>query len=293
MFVSDGGASRQTVTVPDASRQTVAAPDAPAAIGPYSHAIRAGGLLFCSGQIPLDPATGEIAGAGAPEQAERCLRNLEAVCAAAGTALRHAVRLTIYMTDLADFAAVNEVYGTFFDDAPPARVTIGVAALPRGALVEIDAIVALDGAQEQEVGRAPEQAVGDAAPVGTASGATDMVDRTSAGAGADRAWADRAWADAGKSVYHVELRQFPHNTARFNLSAAELRATLLEPWVRDRPFEFGERKWSPHQAKLTVLAGPGIPPGQLTMGRGWRAAERHGRDVTAELLAAVRRELES
>jgi 2-iminobutanoate/2-iminopropanoate deaminase len=123
-------------------RNTVSAPGAPPAIGPYSHAVRAGGLLFCSGQIPLDADSGELVGEGAAEQARRCLENLEAVCAAAGTMLARAVRLTVYMTDLAAFAEVNEVYAGFFDDDPPARVTIGVSALPRGALVEIDAIVA-------------------------------------------------------------------------------------------------------------------------------------------------------
>jgi 2-iminobutanoate/2-iminopropanoate deaminase len=124
-------------------RQTLDAPGAPAAIGPYSHAVRAGGLLWCSGQIPLDPESGEITGTSAAEQAERCLRNLAAVCEAAGTELSRAVRMTVYMTDLGAFAAVNEVYGRFFESEPPARVAIGVAALPRGAQVEIDAVVAL------------------------------------------------------------------------------------------------------------------------------------------------------
>jgi 2-iminobutanoate/2-iminopropanoate deaminase len=124
-------------------RETVDAPGAPGAIGPYSHAVRAGELLFCSGQIPLDPASGELAGETAGEQARRCLRNLTAVCEAAGTALQRAVRVTVYMTDLAAFGEVNEVYGEFFDSAPPARVAVGVAALPRGAYVEIDAVVAL------------------------------------------------------------------------------------------------------------------------------------------------------
>jgi 2-iminobutanoate/2-iminopropanoate deaminase len=129
-------------------REIVQAPGAPPAIGPYSHAVlvdlrSAGGLLFCSGQIPLDPATGELAGATASEQARRCLENLRAVCEAAGATLERAVRLTVYMTDLQAFGEVNEVYGSFFDSDPPARVTVGVAELPRGAYVEIDAIVAL------------------------------------------------------------------------------------------------------------------------------------------------------
>jgi 2-iminobutanoate/2-iminopropanoate deaminase len=124
-------------------RQIVEAAGAPAAVGPYSHAVRAGELLFCSGQIPLDPASGEIAGESAAEQARRCLQNLEAVCEAAGTSLARAVRVTIYMTDLGAFGEVNDVYASHFAEDPPARVTVGVAALPRGAYVEIDAIVAL------------------------------------------------------------------------------------------------------------------------------------------------------
>jgi 2-iminobutanoate/2-iminopropanoate deaminase len=125
------------------SREIVQAPGAPAAIGPYSHAVSAAGLLFCSGQIPLDPASGELVGETPAAQARRCLENLAAVCAAAGTTLERAVRLTIYMTDLGAFGEVNEVYASFFADDPPARVTVGVAALPKGAQVEIDAVVAL------------------------------------------------------------------------------------------------------------------------------------------------------
>jgi 2-iminobutanoate/2-iminopropanoate deaminase len=125
------------------SREIVQASGAPAAIGPYSHAVAAAGLLFCSGQIPLDPASGELVGETLAAQARRCLENLNAVCAAAGTTLQRAVRLTIYMSDLAAFGEVNEVYATFFADDPPARVTVGVAALPKGAQVEIDAVVTL------------------------------------------------------------------------------------------------------------------------------------------------------
>jgi 2-iminobutanoate/2-iminopropanoate deaminase len=124
-------------------REIVNAGAAPPAIGPYSHAVRAGDLLFCSGQIPLDPQTGALVGGGAAEQARRCLENLRAVCEAAGTTLARALRVTVYMTDLAAFAEVNDVYGSFFVEDPPARVTVGVAQLPRGAYVEIDAIVAL------------------------------------------------------------------------------------------------------------------------------------------------------
>ncbi len=126
-------------------REPITALGAPAAVGPYSHAVRAGGLLFCSGQIPLDPETGEIVGDTPAEQATRCLQNLEAVCAAAGATLRDAVRLTVYMTDLSAFAPVNEAYAAFFPADPPARVAIGVSALPKGAQVEIDAVVALPG----------------------------------------------------------------------------------------------------------------------------------------------------
>lgn len=126
-------------------REPVTAIGAPAAIGPYSHAVRAGGLLFCSGQIPLDADSGELVGDTPAEQAGQCLRNLQAVCAAAGATLADAVRMTVYLTDMGAFGAVNEVYGTFFESDPPARVAIGVAALPKGAQVEIDAVVALPG----------------------------------------------------------------------------------------------------------------------------------------------------
>jgi 2-iminobutanoate/2-iminopropanoate deaminase len=124
-------------------REPVTALGAPAAIGPYSHAVRAGSLLFCSGQIPLDPESGELVGETPAEQARQCLKNLQAVCAAAGAALSDAVRCTVYMTDLGAFAEVNAAYGESFEADPPARVAVGVAALPRGAQVEIDAIVAL------------------------------------------------------------------------------------------------------------------------------------------------------
>jgi 2-iminobutanoate/2-iminopropanoate deaminase len=127
------------------NREPVTAPNAPAAIGPYVHAVAAGGLLFCSGQIPLDPRTGDMVGATAADQAGRCLENLAAVCQAAGATLGDAVRVTIYMTDMSAFAAVNEVYASFFESSPPARVAIGVTALPRGAQVEMDAVVALPG----------------------------------------------------------------------------------------------------------------------------------------------------
>jgi len=117
--------------------------DAPRAIGPYSQAIEttAGRMLFCSGQIPLDPASGEVVGAGdVRAQTDRVLRNLTAVLAAGGATLGDVVKTTIYLTDLQDFGAVNEVYSRYFAESPPARATVGVAALPRGVQVEIDAI---------------------------------------------------------------------------------------------------------------------------------------------------------
>ena len=113
---------------------------APAAIGPYSQAIVAGDLVFCSGQIGLDPATGEIVPGGVVAETERVLANLTAVLRAAGSDVTRVVRTTIYLVDLADFAAVNAAYGKVFAEPYPARATVGVAALPRGAKVEIDAI---------------------------------------------------------------------------------------------------------------------------------------------------------
>jgi 2-iminobutanoate/2-iminopropanoate deaminase len=123
-------------------RKEVSTVNAPKAIGPYSQAIAARGLLFCSGQIPLDPATGEIVGAGdVRAQARRVLDNLGAVLAAGGASFASVVKTTIFLADLQDFGAVNEVYGGYFQGAaPPARATVQVAGLPRGALVEIDAV---------------------------------------------------------------------------------------------------------------------------------------------------------
>jgi 2-iminobutanoate/2-iminopropanoate deaminase len=127
----------------NADRAAVTATDAPAAIGPYSQAIGHGGLLFCSGQLPLEAGSGELVGESPGEETTKCLENLGAICRAAGTELGRAVRLTVYTTRLEAFAEINEAYAAFFDDDPPARVAIGVAALPKGADVEIDAIVAL------------------------------------------------------------------------------------------------------------------------------------------------------
>jgi 2-iminobutanoate/2-iminopropanoate deaminase len=121
--------------------------DAPKAIGPYSQAIQvgasgSGGLLFLSGQIPLDPRTGELVKGTVEEETRRVMENLGAVLLAGGAGFQHVVKTTIYRTDLADFAKVNEVYGSYFPVSPPARATVQVAALPRGARVEIEAVAA-------------------------------------------------------------------------------------------------------------------------------------------------------
>lgn len=127
-----------------ALRMPVSTDNAPAAIGPYSQAIRTGSLLFCSGQVPLDPSSGELIKEDVTGQTRRCLENLSAVCEAAGASLSQAVRCTVYLTDMGDFTRVNEAYAEFFgEEDPPARVAIGVAALPKGADIEIDAIIAL------------------------------------------------------------------------------------------------------------------------------------------------------
>jgi 2-iminobutanoate/2-iminopropanoate deaminase len=124
-------------------RHAVTAPDAPRPVGPYSHAVRAGGLLFCSGQVGLDPSTNRLVEGGPGDQVRQCLENIQAVVRAGGAELADAVRMTVYVTDMGAFGEVNEAYGSFFDAEPPARVTIGVAALPGGAEVEVDAVVAL------------------------------------------------------------------------------------------------------------------------------------------------------
>lgn len=124
-------------------RQTVTASGAPEAAGPYSHAVKSNGLVFCSGQVPLDPATGRLVEGSIGDQARRCLDNLAVVAAAAGASLDDAVRMTIYVTDISVFKDVNAAYGSYFASDPPARTTIGVAALPLGAEVEIDAILAV------------------------------------------------------------------------------------------------------------------------------------------------------
>ena len=124
-------------------RETVTAQGAPKAAGPYSHAIKSGGFVFLSGQTPIDPNTGALVEGSIGDQARRCLENLAVVAAAAGASLDDAVRMSIYVTDISVFGEVNEAYGSFFTSDPPARTTIGVAALPMGAQIEMDAIVAL------------------------------------------------------------------------------------------------------------------------------------------------------
>ncbi len=114
---------------------------APQAIGPYRQAVRAGDWLFCSGQIALDPKTGELSGRTAAEQARQVLENLKGVIEAAGAKLSQVAKTTIYLIDLSEFTAVNEVYAGYFKDAPPARATVGAASLPKGARVEIEAVV--------------------------------------------------------------------------------------------------------------------------------------------------------
>ena len=121
-------------------RETIQTDKAPAAVGPYSQAIRASGLVFTSGQIPLDPATGSLIQGGIREQARQSMENLGAVLEAAGTDFSRVVKATIYLADIQDFAAVNEVYASFFPSEPPARSAFQVAALPLGARVEIEMV---------------------------------------------------------------------------------------------------------------------------------------------------------
>lgn len=121
-------------------REIIHTDRAPHAIGPYSQAVRAGNLVFASGQIPTDPATGEFVSGGIAEQTEQVLRNLSAVLEAAGTGLDRVVKTTVFLADMVDFAEMNDVYARFFASEPPARATVAAAGLPRNARVEIDAI---------------------------------------------------------------------------------------------------------------------------------------------------------
>jgi len=121
-------------------KEIIATEDAPRAIGPYSQAVRASNFVFASGQIPIDPATGEFVPGGIAEQTEQVLKNLTALFAAAGVGLDQIVKTTVFLADMNDFTAMNEVYGKFFIEAPPARATVQAARLPRDAKVEIEAI---------------------------------------------------------------------------------------------------------------------------------------------------------
>lgn len=124
-------------------KDIIATDRAPKAIGPYSQAVRAGNLVFASGQIPIDPATGEFVSGGIAEQTEQVLRNLTAVFKAAGLGLNQVVKTTVFLLDMDDFTAMNEVYGRFFGEQPPARATVQAARLPRDARVEIEAIAVI------------------------------------------------------------------------------------------------------------------------------------------------------
>ncbi len=124
----------------DKGLASVATGAAPAALGPYSQAVVAGGLVFCSGQIGLDPETGEIVPGGVEAETERVMANLSAVLSAAGVDFGRVTKATIYLADMTDFAAVNEIYGRWLGDSRPARATVAVAALPKGARIEIDAV---------------------------------------------------------------------------------------------------------------------------------------------------------
>jgi 2-iminobutanoate/2-iminopropanoate deaminase len=127
-------------------REQVSTSGAPAAIGPYSQAIATGELVFASGQIALDPGTGQLAGDDVREQTRRALQNLMAVLGAAGSSLEQVVKTTVFLTRMSDFAAMNEVYAEYFAQTPPARSTVAVAELPRGARVEIEAVALRTGA---------------------------------------------------------------------------------------------------------------------------------------------------
>lgn len=125
-------------------RQVISAPDAPKAMGAYSPAIKAGNLLFISGQIPIDPATGNLVTGDITAQADRVMRNVSALLRAAGIGFEHVARTTVFLADMNDFAAMNDVYSRYIVDPPPARATVQVARLPRDVRIEVDAIAVLD-----------------------------------------------------------------------------------------------------------------------------------------------------
>lgn len=125
------------------AKKVVATTEAPEAIGPYSQAVTAGGFLFCSGQVPLDPETGELVQGSITDETKRSLDNLTAVLTAAGTSWANVVKITAYVTDMNDFAEFNDAYASYVGSEPPARATVGVASLPKGARVEVECIAAL------------------------------------------------------------------------------------------------------------------------------------------------------
>ncbi|MBE7544084.1 MAG: RidA family protein [Bryobacteraceae bacterium] len=122
------------------AKEIISTPNAPAAIGPYSQAVRWNGLVFCSGQIPLDPATGELVEGGVTKQTSRVLDNLKAVLEASGSSLGQVLKTTVFMKDLSEFAAMNEVYSHYFGENPPARATVEASRLPRDVRVEIECV---------------------------------------------------------------------------------------------------------------------------------------------------------
>ena len=126
------------------TKEIIVTESAPKAIGPYSQAVRAGNFVFASGQIPIDPATGQFVTGGVAEQTEQVLRNLTAVFQAAGVGMNQIVKTTVFLADMDDFTAMNEVYAKFFGEAPPARATVQAARLPRDAKVEIEATAAIN-----------------------------------------------------------------------------------------------------------------------------------------------------
>lgn len=124
-------------------KEIISTENAPGAIGPYSQAVKTGGMVFCSGQIPIDVATGEFVSADVAEQTEQVLKNLSAVLEAAGSSLNNVVKTTVFLADMGDFTAMNEVYAKYFSENKPARATVQAAGLPRGARVEIDCIAVI------------------------------------------------------------------------------------------------------------------------------------------------------
>src|SRR2546421_7323139 len=129
-------------------KKIISTSDAPAAVGPYSQAVRVGSTIYCAGQIPLDPKSGQIVSGGVDAQTRRVMDNIAAVLRAEGLTFDHIVKTTIFLTDLGDFQTVNEIYGSCFQDQPPARSTVQVAALPKGARVEIEVLAVADGGGE-------------------------------------------------------------------------------------------------------------------------------------------------